>query len=146
MSTSVLLIEGIPVIALMTFITGLNPDNQYGQYLSEYATDYDAYKNLLLDEARQLYDRLIEESMNTYNSEIPSSLRSLQTLTELPASHHSRDRDEDYLSNSDGVNNDLVPITIVCDSTDPQLQYKENDVNITSRCILVGKNEINLQI
>jgi hypothetical protein len=59
--------------------------SQVNQYDNNYASDYATSENLLLDEAEQLYNRLIEESMNTCTinetETAESPLHSLQPLS-----------------------------------------------------------------
>ena len=42
-------------------------DDQYEQFVYQYATDYDTSKNILLYEAELLYNQMIEESVNMYS-------------------------------------------------------------------------------
>jgi hypothetical protein len=74
----------------------------------------------LLDEAKQLYNRMIEASMNmctisemTDNTE--SSSHSLQPLMELPDVQHQQARKEDHYSISDAAKYDLFTVKVECD-------------------------------
>lgn len=126
-------------------------DNQYEQYLSEYAREYDAWENMLLNEAEQLYNRMIGESMNMCSNEMTSNTesslhQSMQPLAEPPEVQHGQATEEDHYSNSDVAEPDLLTTKVVCNKTDQQIQYEENNVDVPSGCIRVGKNEIYLRI
>ncbi|MGC1134810.1 MAG: helix-turn-helix domain-containing protein [Nitrososphaeraceae archaeon] len=127
-------------------------DNQYEEYLSEYAREYDAWENMLLNEAELLYNRMVGESMNMCSNEMTSNTKSslhqsLQPLAELPEVQHGQATEGDYYSNSYTAENDLLPTKVVCNKTDPQIeQDEENNVDVTNGFIRVGKNEINLRI
>jgi hypothetical protein len=57
-------------------------DNQYEQYLSEHAKDYDTNENLLLEESEQLFNKMVEESMNMCSiKNTESSVSSVFTAT-----------------------------------------------------------------
>ncbi|MGC1134225.1 MAG: hypothetical protein WA941_15470 [Nitrososphaeraceae archaeon] len=127
-------------------------DDHYEPYVSQYATDYDTSKSMLLYEAELLYNQMIEESVNMCSNEMTSntessSLQSLQPLTELPAVEHGQAAEEDHYSNSDAAEPDLLTNKVACDNTDPQIQrHEENNVDVTKGYIQVGKNEIRLRI
>jgi predicted transcriptional regulator len=96
-------------------------DYQQVQYVYQYTSDYVVSENLLLDEAEQLYNRLIEESMSacaikgmteTTDKTKPST-HSLQP-TELDM-HIDHTREEDH-TNSDANENDLLMVKV----TDPR--------------------------
>jgi hypothetical protein len=80
---------------------------QYDQYLYQYTSEYDTSENILLDEAEQLYNKMIEActiSEMTDNTE--SSSHSLQPLMELPDVQHQQARKEDLYSISDAAKYD----------------------------------------
>jgi predicted transcriptional regulator len=106
-----------------------HPVNGYEQYLSEYINEYGTSEKLLLDEAEQLYNRLIEESMNMYTrSEMTdntvSSPKPLQPFMELPdvqhQHQHQQARKEDHYSISDAEYN-LFTVKVECNNP-PVLQ------------------------
>lgn len=71
--------------------------DSHEQYLSEYTNEYDTWEKLLLDEAEQLYNRMIEESINMYTinemiNNTESSTHSLPPLTELLGVHNGQVR------------------------------------------------------
>jgi predicted transcriptional regulator len=68
--------------------------------INQDAADYNTCENLLLDEAEQLYNRMIEECMTICSNEMAnnsesSSPRSLQPLGELSEAHHGKAQEKD---------------------------------------------------
>jgi predicted transcriptional regulator len=94
-------------------------DHQYEQYLYQYANDYATSENMLLDEAEQLYDKLIEESMSACainemtetTDKTESSIHSLQPPSELDMCN-GHTREEDQYTNSDSNEDDLITVKV----------------------------------
>jgi predicted transcriptional regulator len=98
-----------------------NQDIQYEQYPYQNTNEYDTCESILLDEAEQLYNRMIEASMNMYTiSEMTdnteSSSHSLQPLMGLPDVQHQQARKEDRYAISDAAKYDLFTIKVECDN------------------------------
>lgn len=93
---------------------GDSPDTQYEQCLHHYANDYATSEKMLLDEAEQLYNRLIEESMSTCSikemtDHTGSSIHSLPSPELDMCNGHTREEDH---TNSDTDENGLLIVKV----------------------------------
>jgi predicted transcriptional regulator len=105
-------------------------DIQYEQYSYQHTNEYDTCENILLDEAEQLYNRMIEESMNMCNFNkitINTKMALPHSLQLLPDLIHHQTMEEDRYTNSDPMENRLPIVTVGCENTDSLTQQDEND-------------------
>lgn len=109
-------------------------DEQYEQYVYQYATDYDTSKSILLYEAELLYNQMIEESMNmcsiddmTNNTESVS-----EPLIELPdVQYDDQHGHEDKSKNALVLESDSCSIKVLFNNTSSQIHAEDNDVEGT---------------
>lgn len=97
-------------------------DNQYEQYPYNYASDYATSEKMLLDEAEQLYIRMIEESMTKCSiNEMTDNTESSTSLLLLPVVQDHQTMEEDQYTDSDPA--EILPIVKAeCENTDPLIR------------------------